>query len=575
MTKSKHNQTLKTVILLLTVFLCFTETFAVSGERYASLSSAENSVSDHVSTPISNYLLSDFSDRNVVQYDTTGIVCPDDIATYTDLNSCVAIISTGLDLEDPENIIRALTWEMTGATEASSDGSGINQIGSYSFNEGTTVITYRGATLYNNSIYCTFTVTVSDNQVPRLENPQEDITVRADAGDCYAFVNWAEPIVSDNCASPDQILINGSHEPGTSFPVGETTVFYTINDGMEYNNLEHSFTVTVVDEEIPEIYAPANVTVSCGDPIPDAYTTWQQFEDAGGMAFDNCNIDFGSFKYGGQQSSGIRCPYTITRTYSITDSDGNVAEVEHLIYVGEEAEEEEAPVVLKSGMATFTAVQDGSWNDPATWGGSTYPQAGDVVYTGVYDVELTADAECSSITIDNGGSFFTAGSYTLSVSGDWTNNGTFNAGTYGNVEFVGATSTTIGGSSTTTFTNFELNKSSLSYLLEVNGSIVFDGDADGDILFTSGLMQINSGANVSSIGNAGFTIGTDAGIFVNGGAFSTGSVSIENEGLFRIDSGTADFGDSSGNGIVVRSSGTFDINGGTVNVAGRLEVSGG
>ncbi|WP_163325912.1 PKD-like domain-containing protein, partial [Draconibacterium mangrovi] len=357
MTKSKHNQTLKTAFFLLAVFLCFTEPNAVSSESYASFSPAKDSVMGFVSPSISNQSLSEISDKPASQDDTTGIVCPEDISIYTDLNSCVAVISNGLDISDPNGIISTLSWEMTGATEAASNGSGINQIGSYTFNKGTTVITYRGATLYNNSINCTFTVTVSDNQVPRLISSPGHITVRNLSGECYANVSWTEPSAADNCVPQDQLIYTSNYNSGQQFPVGSTLVEYRISDGV--NTAVHSFTVTVTDAEAPQLIAPPDSESECGQPVPDAFTTWEQFEQAGGSANDNCSVNYGSFRYVGQTSSGITCPYKVTRTYSISDDDGNVSEVKHVIEVTGEGmayeathESTEPEVLLEPGAET-------------------------------------------------------------------------------------------------------------------------------------------------------------------------------------------------------------------------------
>ncbi|WP_303926073.1 HYR domain-containing protein, partial [Draconibacterium sediminis] len=357
MTKSKHNQTLKTAFFLLAVFLCFTEPNAVSSESYASFSPAIDSVLGFVSPSISNQLLSEISDNPASQDDTTGIVCPEDISIYTDLNSCVAVISNGLDISDPNGIISTLSWEMTGATEAASNGSGINQIGSYTFNQGTTVITYRGATLYNNSINCTFTVTVSDNQVPRLISSPGHITVRNLPGECYANVSWTEPSATDNCVPQDQLIYTSNYNSGQQFPVGSTLVEYRISDGV--NTAVHNFTVTVTDAEAPQLIAPPDSESECGQPVPDAFTTWAQFEQAGGSANDNCSVNYGSFRYVGQTSSGITCPYKVTRTYSISDDDGNVSEVKHVIEVTGEGmaydaklESTEPEVLLEPGAET-------------------------------------------------------------------------------------------------------------------------------------------------------------------------------------------------------------------------------
>ncbi len=325
------------------------------------------------------------SGNNTFFDDTTGIVCPEDISTYTDVNSCNTLISSGLELLDPGNTIASLGWQMEGATEGNSSASGINQLTSYVFNEGTTMVTYRGRDRSNQPIFCSFSVVVADNEVPRLMNPPQSISVEADPGDCHAIVNWQEPIVLDNCASRDQIIVDANYMPGSAFPVGTTEVFFSISDGVDYNRDEYSFTVTVTDDEKPEIYAPNPIRVKCGDPVPDAFTSWREFTDAGGVAFDNCNIDFGSFRFVSQKSSGFRCPYTVTRIYSITDDYGNITEVEHLVYV---ADDDQAPMViqtevvpmLKSGMAMSDSViftTNGTFTPPAgvttitvqAWGG--------------------------------------------------------------------------------------------------------------------------------------------------------------------------------------------------------------
>ncbi|WP_321997656.1 HYR domain-containing protein [Draconibacterium orientale] len=286
--------------------------------------------------------------------DTAAFVYPKNTFVTTSLNSCDALVTSGLSLPDPENIISTLRWQMEGATNAQSPGSGVNQLSSYVFNKGTTRITYQGTTRNNNPIYCTFTLTVRDNQAPRLVFSPGNITVSNSTGKCYARVNWTEPIVADNCVATENLIIKSNYKPGDEFPVGETKVEYRISDGL--NETIHSFLVTVVDREAPELTAPETIVVVCGEEVEDAFTSWKQFEQAGGKVSDNCAVDFESFRYVRQIASAIRCPYTITRTYSIADVGGNVTEVKHLIKVlGEsmvsETKEkaEESQLLLKAG----------------------------------------------------------------------------------------------------------------------------------------------------------------------------------------------------------------------------------
>ena len=108
-------------------------------------------------------------------------------------------------------------------------------------------------------------------------------------------------------------------------------------------------------------------------------------------------------------------------------------------------------------------------------------------------------------------------------------------------------------------------------LRSVNSNI----ELDGTITFTSGIMQINSGASVICTHNAGFTIEENAGMVIAGGTFTSGAFTITNRGLFQIDNGTVNIGTVSGNSLFVGNAGTFLMNNGTLNVAGRLQISGG
>nr|WP_320023639.1 HYR domain-containing protein [uncultured Draconibacterium sp.] len=285
------------------------------------------------------------------------LLYPHDIIRETDKNACTAYIQTGLNIDDSKHTLKSLSWEMAGACRDRSAKSGINQIGAYLFNKGSTVITYSGISVNNDPITYKFTVTVVDNQVPRLVSSPGHITVRNLPEECYANVSWTEPSATDNCVARDQLIFTSNYNSGQQFPVGSTLVEYQISDGV--NTAVHNFTVTVMDTEAPELIAPPVLESECGKPIPDAFTTWVQFEQAGGSASDNCSVNYGSFRYVGQTSSGITCPYTVTRTYSISDSDGNVSEVKHVIEVTGEgmayeakAESTEPEVLLEPGAET-------------------------------------------------------------------------------------------------------------------------------------------------------------------------------------------------------------------------------
>ena len=755
MTETQHSRTFKIALIIMAVLTFTMDVKSLCWESYAPDLNSELGEAEFLSKSVDAHSL---FPANTLYDDTTSIICPEDIALYTDLNSCVAVINAGLNVTDPNSIISSLSWEMTGATEATSNGFGINQIGSYTFNEGTTVVTYRGATLYNNSINCTFTVTVTDNQAPRLISSPGHITVRNLPGECYANVSWTEPSAVDNCVPQNQLIYTSNYSSGQQFPVGSTRVEYRISDGV--NTAFHSFTVTVIDAEAPEMIAPPAMESECGKPVPDAFTTWEQFEQAGGSANDNCSVHYGSFRYVGQTSSGITCPYTVTRIYSILDNDGNVSEVKHVIEVigegmayeatveatepevllepGAETQAEilfsktdvsckgsrtgvvdltvngtsgivsfvwstqngsgivqgaedqstlsdgdytvmvyedgvrllafdfsilvvdnQAPVlnapatiqrkcgqyippaystwsdfanaggtvsdncqiyyssfrlssevksnpdcpytltrvyeitdvngnrgvaehlitveaeevILKSGMAgTFTAVQDGQWNDPATWGETVLVPTweDDVIIPNGVKVTVDAAAVANNITIESGGELNHGVnlSTTVQVYGDWTNDGTYDGGTNGVVEFTGSGSASISG--TTEFEGLIVNKND-----GLSSALTIDGDVNvlssGLLTMTSGLITIPGGSSFSVNPSIGLDIEYEAGFDVTGGSLATGDFTITNEGLIRIAAGSnVTLGDDSGNEVHTQFDGAFIVTGGDVDIAGRL-----
>ena len=71
---------------------------------------------------------------------------------------------------------------------------------------------------------CQQTVIVTDNELPTITCPA-DVSVNNDPGNCYATVTLVNPVTGDNCGV--QTVTNDA--PAT-FPVGTTTVTWTVND---------------------------------------------------------------------------------------------------------------------------------------------------------------------------------------------------------------------------------------------------------------------------------------------------------------------------------------------------------
>ncbi len=225
------------------------------------------------------------------------ITCPGDITISNDAGQCDAVV----------------TWTApTGADNC----AGFNVTSSHNpgdtFPIGTTTVTYTITDAAGLTASCSFDVTVNDTENPTITCPG-DITISNDAGQCDAVVTWTAPTGADNCAGA---VVTSSHNSGDTFPIGTTTVTYTITDAAGLTN-SCSFDVTVNDTEAPTISCTADITVSNDAGQCDAVVTWTAPTGA-----DNC----AGFNVTSSHNPGDTFPIgTTTVTYTITDAAGLTA----------------------------------------------------------------------------------------------------------------------------------------------------------------------------------------------------------------------------------------------------------
>ena len=91
--------------------------------------------------------------------------------------------------------------------------------------------------LYNT---CTQYIYLQDKEPPMIWDCPKDVTV-APGPDCSVKVGWAAPLPMDNCGN---VYTTVTHQPGSTFYEGTTTVIYTFVDGCG-NKTQCSFKVTV------------------------------------------------------------------------------------------------------------------------------------------------------------------------------------------------------------------------------------------------------------------------------------------------------------------------------------------
>src|ERR1019366_1019499 len=112
------------------------------------------------------------------------ITCPGNYAANVATGTCSQSVTTGDPTTGDNCSVKILTWAMTGATIANSAPTGINNIGTYTFNAGITTVTYTDYDGSGNSATCSFTVTVTDNIPPTFTYCPVGISVNVAPGTC-------------------------------------------------------------------------------------------------------------------------------------------------------------------------------------------------------------------------------------------------------------------------------------------------------------------------------------------------------------------------------------------------------
>lgn len=223
--------------------------------------------------------------------------CQGDVTINNDANACGAVYNYSVP--------------------TASDNCGVASfVGSHTsgqlFPVGTSTVTYVATDNAGNTDTCSFDVTVVDVQLPVFTNCPNNILVTNDPGMCSAVVSWNAPIVTDNCGVN---TVTSTQSPGSTFPVGVTTVVYTATDN-NGNSSTCTFTVTVVDDEAPVVNCPSNITVNndpgqCGAVVSFSVT-----------GSDNCP-GYTIAQSAGMASGSFFPVGTTLQTFTIADTSGN------------------------------------------------------------------------------------------------------------------------------------------------------------------------------------------------------------------------------------------------------------
>lgn len=237
------------------------------------------------------------------------ITAPSDINQVADNGVCTAAVSVPNPTYSDNCSVASLLWEMTGATVDNSAGSGINSVGTYTFNKGTTTITWTVTDAAGNSAQASMNVTVTDDQNPSITAPA-DVAVSADAGTCSATnVTLGSPTTSDNCG-----VGSVANDAPASFPEGTTVVTWTVTDNSG-NTATATQNVTVTDDEKPVIADLSDLSTSVCASDETASPQYEVVNGIGlpaGRISDNC-------------SSTFTITYTISGATTVTNGTGDAS----------------------------------------------------------------------------------------------------------------------------------------------------------------------------------------------------------------------------------------------------------
>ena len=220
------------------------------------------------------------------------ITCPTDVTITADANSCN---STAVVLGTP------VTDDNCSVASVSNDGLAIYPLGN-------TTVTWTVVDGSGNTSTCTQIVTVTDDEAPTITCPV-DVTITADAGACAStVVVLGTPTTNDNCS-----VAAVTNDAPVVFPVGTTTVTWTVEDGSG-NTTTCTQLVTVTDDEAPVVVCSPAVAANTDAGVCGATVTL-----TAPTALDNCGIATIT------NDAPVLFPVGMTTvTWTVTDIHGNV-----------------------------------------------------------------------------------------------------------------------------------------------------------------------------------------------------------------------------------------------------------
>ncbi len=232
-----------------------------------------------------------------------SITCPANITGNNDNGLCSKVVTYSTP-NGTDNCPGANTTQTAGLASGSA------------FPVGSTTNAFRVTDAAGNSATCSFTVVISENEVPSITCPT-NITGSNDTGLCSKVVTYSAPNGTDNCAGSTTTQTAGLTN-GSAFPVGSTTNIFSVTDAAG-NTATCSFTVVISDNEVPTISCPANITGNNDNGLCSKVVTYSAPNGT-----DNC-AGASTTQTAGLASGSAFPVGSTTNAFLVTDAAGNSA----------------------------------------------------------------------------------------------------------------------------------------------------------------------------------------------------------------------------------------------------------
>ncbi len=149
---------------------------------------------------------------------------------------------------------------------------------------GTTTVTWTVTDIHGNTNTCTQDITVTDDEAPTI-TCAADQTQTADPGHCQAAVTVTGPTTADNCGVASVTNdYNGAADATDTYPVGTTTVTWTVTDIHGNTKPAHRISPLLM-MKAPTITCAADQTQTADPGVCHAAVTV-----TGPATADNCGV---------------------------------------------------------------------------------------------------------------------------------------------------------------------------------------------------------------------------------------------------------------------------------------------